>query len=142
MIATAERTPRSGLAPLHGILLAGTFPLFLGAALSDYSYSSSFHIQWATFASWLIVGGLVFNGFALLFAIAGLFRSHGHRGSATIYCLLLLASGVLGFINALVHARDAWAMMPTGLVLSIVMTVLAFVASWIGYARLGAGGQS
>jgi len=32
----------------------------LGGTLSDYTYSNSYQIQWATFASWLNVGGLVF----------------------------------------------------------------------------------
>lgn len=43
---------------LHAILLAGTVPLFLGALLSDFAYSSSYEIQWKHFASWLLVGGL------------------------------------------------------------------------------------
>ena len=45
--------------PLHAALLAGTVPLFLGALLSDIAYARTYEIQWANFASWLIVGGLV-----------------------------------------------------------------------------------
>lgn len=138
--ATVERTYRSGLNPFHGLLLAGTFPLFLGAALSDYAYASSFHIQWSHFASWLIAGGLVFNGLALLCALIGLFRA-SRRGMAIVYFFLLLVAWILGFINALIHARDAWGTMPTGFILSIVITVLALVATWIGFSRLGAGGK-
>lgn len=141
MAATVERSYRSGLNPLYGLLLSGTFPLYLGAALSDYAYASSYHIQWSNFASWLIAGGLVFNGLALLWALIGLFRADGRRGQAVVYFVLLLITGILGFINALVHARDAWAMMPTGFVLSIAVTVLALVATWIGFSRLGAGGK-
>ena len=40
--------------PLHGTLLAGTVPLFLGALLSDIAYGQTYQIQWANFASWLI----------------------------------------------------------------------------------------
>lgn len=32
----------------------------LGGTLSDYTYSNSYQIQWATFVSWLNAGGLVF----------------------------------------------------------------------------------
>jgi len=32
----------------------------LSGTLSDYAYSNSYQIQWATFASWLNAGGLVF----------------------------------------------------------------------------------
>jgi uncharacterized membrane protein len=45
---------------------------------------------------------------------------------------------VLGFVNALVHAKDAWATMPASLWLSVIVTVLALAASWIGYSRLHA----
>ncbi|GAB2779340.1 membrane protein [Halomonas shantousis] len=142
MTATAERTYRSGLNPLHSVLLAGTFPLFLGAALCDYAYASTYEIEWSIFASWLIAGGLVFNGLALLCALITLFRAAGHRRPALVYFAVLLVTWILGFVNALVHARDAWAAMPTGFVLSIVITVLAGAAAWLGFSRLGAGGQS
>lgn len=141
MTATAERTYRSGLHPLHAVLLAGTVPLFLGAMLSDYAYFSSYHIQWGTFASWLIAGGLVFNGFALLCALIGLFRASGRRRLYLVYFLLLLITWIVGFFNALVHARDAWAMMPTGFILSTIVTVLACAATWIGFSSLSAGGK-
>lgn len=140
MTATAERPYRSGINPLHGLLLSGTFPLFLSAALSDYAYASSYQIQWSTFASWLIAGGLVFNGFALLCALIGLVRAD-RRGPHLVYFLLLLVTWILGFVNALVHARDAWAMMPTGFVLSIIVTVLACAATLLGFSRLSAGGR-
>ncbi|WP_346795568.1 DUF2231 domain-containing protein [Halomonas sp. Bachu 37] len=137
-----DRPYRSGLHPLHAIFLAGTIPLFLGAALSDYAYSTSYHIQWGTFASWLNIGGLVFTGLALLAAVVGLFlHSDRRHGLPLFYVLLLLITWIVGFINALIHARDAWAMMPTGFILSIVLTVLACLAAGIGFFRLGAGGK-
>lgn len=141
-MATTSRTYPNALHPLHAILLAGTLPLFLGAALSDYAYSSSYYIQWGTFASWLIAGGLVFAGLALLWALIGLIRNNGRRGLYLVYFVLLLLIWILGFINALIHARDAWAMMPTGLILSIVVTVLACGANWIGFSNLNAGGRA
>lgn len=139
MMATTERTHRSALHPLHATLLAGTLPLFLGAALSDYAYSKSFHIQWSTFSSWLIAGGLVFAGLAFLCAIIGLFRAKHRRGLALVYPALLLVTWILGFLNALIHARDAWGMMPNGLILSIIVTVLTCAAIWIGFSRPATG---
>ncbi|WP_419308199.1 DUF2231 domain-containing protein [Chromohalobacter israelensis] len=141
-MVTAERPIRSGPNPLHGMLLAGAFPLFLGAALSDYAYASTYHIQWSHFASWLNAGGLVFCGLALICALIGIFRSAGHLGLSVVYFLLLLVTWGLGVVNALVHARDAWAMMPTGLTLSIVIAVLSFIAVWIGFISRKRGGQS
>ena len=48
---------------------------------------------------------------------------------------------VIGFVNALVHAKDAWAIMPESLFLSAVSAILAFVAAWIGYSGFRAGGM-
>jgi len=119
--------------PLHAVFLAGTIPLFLGAALSDAAYAKTFHIQWNNFASWLLVAGLVFAGIALIFAIVDLFRPYQRARGIILYFLVLLATWIVGFIDALIHARDAWAGMPTGLVLSIVVTLLACVATWLGF---------
>ena len=123
------------LHPLHAVLLAFPFSLFLGALLSDLAYWNTFQIQWANFSSWLIAGGLLGGGFALLWALVDLIRFRRAGGlRALIYFVLLLVVFVLGFVNALVHARDAWATMPESLYLSAVTTLLALAAAWIGYS--------
>ena len=102
-------------------------PLFLGALIADIAYYRSYQIQWSNFASWLIAGALVSAGLALLFALIGQLRERARRQPIT-YPLLLLATWVLGFINALEHAKDAWAVMPIGLALSLIVTLLAAVS--------------
>ena len=139
---TIERAPLGAIHPFHAVMLAATVPLFLGALLSDYAYWSSHHIQWANFASWLIAGGLMFGAVALLCALLGLLRRDSRGGRRLLYTLLLVVTWALGFINALVHAKDAWAAMPTGLVLSVIVTVLALAATWIGFSTLRGGGRS
>jgi uncharacterized membrane protein len=128
------------LHPLHAILLAFPLPLFIGALLSDVAYRSSFHIQWANFSSWLIAGGLLVGAFAVLWALINLFRRGAARkGRLVVYFVVLLAMWGLGFVNALVHAKDAWATMPEGLYLSAITAFLALVAAWIGYSGFHAG---
>ena len=117
--------------PLHAVLLGGATTLFLGALLSDIAYARTFEIQWNNFASWLIAGGLVIAGAALVCAVIGLLPSRRTRQSL-LHAVVLLATWVLGFFNALWHARDAWASMPAGLVLSVIVLVLACVATWLG----------
>ena len=131
MAVTVEGLHQRSLHPLHAVLLAGTVPLFLGVLLGDIAYVSSYEVQWKNFASWLSVGGLVFGGFALLWALIGLFRTD-KRG--WFYFLLLLASWVVGFVDALVHAKDAWASMPEGLILSAIVTALAITATAFGFS--------
>jgi uncharacterized membrane protein len=113
---------------MHAVITLSALPLFVGALLSDWAYSSSFEPQWINFSSWLIAGALLLAGVALLWALVDMLR----RRARLIYLLLLLATFVLGFINALVHARDAAATMPSGLVLSAVVLVLAALAGGVG----------
>jgi uncharacterized membrane protein len=120
---------------LHAILLAFPLPLFLGALLSDFAYRSSFQIQWSNFSSWLLAGGLFVGAFALLWTLIDLIRSDSaRRKRAAIYFLVLLAMWVLGFVDALVHSKDAFAIMPEALYLSAVTTILALVAAWMSYS--------
>ncbi len=134
MAVTVDRTGQGALHPVQAVLLAATATLFLGALLSDAAYWSSYQVQWTNFASWLIAGGLVIGGLVLVFALVGLLRTDRRGGAYLVYCLLMLATWVLGFINALIHAKDAWASMPAGLVLSVVVAVLASVATWMGFS--------
>ncbi|MBM6584180.1 hypothetical protein ILT44_28705 [Microvirga sp. BT689] len=128
------------LHPLHAILLAFPLPLFLSALVSDFAYRSSFHIQWANFSSWLIAGGLLVGAFAVLWSLVNLFRrGTARRGRLIAYFVVLLAMWGLGFVNALIHAKDAWATMPEGLYLSAITTLLALVAAWIGYSGFHTG---
>lgn len=143
MDVIVDRVPQRAIHPLHAFMLAGAASLFLGALLSDIAYARSYQIQWSNFASWLIAGALVFAGIALLWSMIDLFTRADRRGKrAVAYCVLLLATWVLGFINALVHAKDAWAIMPTSLILSVIVAVLACAASWLGLAAVRTGGAA
>ena len=137
-MSAADRARPGPLHPLHAVLLAGTIPPFLGALLSDLAYSASYEIQWKNFASWLILGGLLFAVLTLVAALVGLLR--GRRGRWGIaYVLLVLAAFVLGFIDLLVHAKDGWASMPDGLVLSAIVALLTLAATWLGFSTFREG---
>jgi uncharacterized membrane protein len=130
---------RGPLHPVPAFLLAGSVTLFIGVFLCDLAYSASYEIQWKNFASWLIVGALVLGGFALLWAIIDLLRHDRRWRQSILYVVLLLAAWILGFINALIHAKDAWASMPDALILSTVVAVLAIAANWFGLTTGRAG---
>ena len=137
MVSTVERRHAPAFHPVHLLLLGGVVVLFLGGLLSDIAYARTYEIQWQNFASWLIAGALVVNGAALVCALLGLMPSRRTRGTL-LHFVLLLATWVVGFFNALMHARDAWASMPGGLVLSVITVALAIVATCFAAApRLG-----
>jgi uncharacterized membrane protein len=139
---TTSPTYRITPSPLHAILLGGSVPLFLGALLSDVAYYNTYLIQWANFASWLIAGGLLCSGLAGLFAIANLIRARHKAGRPVVYLLLLLVTWVLGLVNAFEHAKDAWAVMPSGLVLSVIVTVLVAITACLGLSNLRSRGEA
>lgn len=142
MTATASPTYRITPSPLHAILLGGSVPLFLGALLSDIAYYNTYLIQWANFASWLLAGGLLFSGLAGLFAIANLIRARHKAGRPLVYLLLLLVTWALGLVDAFQHAKDAYAAMPAGLVMSVIVTVLIAITACLGLSNLRSGGEA
>ncbi len=134
-LATDTMRSTHHIHPVHAVLLASIVPLFLGTLLSDWAYADSFQVQWTNFASWLNVGALIFTGLALLWAVIDALRADAPRGRGKwVYVGLLAATLVLGFINALIHAKDAWAVMPEGMVMSIIVFLLALAAVWAGFA--------
>lgn len=76
MVATSARWLSRPLHPLHAILLAFPFPLFLGTLLSDIAYWRTFQIQWSNFSQWLNAAGLLVGAFAVLWALINVFRLH------------------------------------------------------------------
>lgn len=141
-IAVTSGPFRSPIHPLHAILLAFVFPLYLGTLLADLAYWRSFEIQWSNFAQWLNAGGCLIGGFAIVAALVSFIRARrsGDSGHSAVYLFLLLAAWIAGIVNALVHSQDAWAIMPEALWLSALSAGLALVASWFGYAGRPARG--
>jgi uncharacterized membrane protein len=137
---TADATAPRPIHPLFAFLLAGGVPLFLGALLSDLAYGSTAEVQWSNFAAWLIVGAMVFTGFALLWAFVALLRVRPRWGWPLFCFVLLLAAFGLGLVDSFVHARDAWAVMPAAPIVSGIVTAIAALAALLGFWSLRAGG--
>lgn len=135
-MASVLPAPFRLLHPLHAILLAFPIALFSAALLSDITYLNTAEIQWTNFSAWLITGGLVFGAPALLWALILLVRRRG-TGSRDMlaYFLLVAVMWVAALINAFQHSRDAWSSVGmTGLILSIVSTLAALAAGWVGHS--------
>ena len=111
------------------LLVAAPLPLFATALANDWAYAATFDVQWKNFASWLIVGALVPTALAIL--VEGMGAIRRRTGRALLALLLWLATFAAGLFNSLVHAKDAWASMPTATIVSILTTLLALAAAWI-----------
>ena len=136
-MTTLDRTAPdrlSGLHPWLAVLVAGAVPLWLGGLLSDIAYARTYEIQWLNFAAWLVAGAMVFTGLALA---AALLRAVLRRSrEALVLTGVLLLAFVFGLVDNLIHAQDAWAAMPGGLMWSVVVTLLILAALWISVSGL------
>ena len=126
---------RSFTNPIHAILLAFPVALYPAALLSDITYLNTAVIQWTNFSSWLIAGADVFAGLVLAWALVSQFLGRARqRGLA--YVIVVALMFVAGVLNAFQHARDGWHSVGTfGLVLSILCTILAFVAAFLAFGQ-------
>lgn len=125
--------------PLHGMhaaLLAGSVPLFLGVLICDITYSRTYEIQWKNFSSWLLVGALVFCGFALLGSLIGSVRERFRPSLRVVNGIVLLVLFVLGVINALLHSADAAASLSSALTISWIVAALSILATWLSFGHL------
>lgn len=131
------------LHPLHAILLAFPIAFFSGALVSDITYLNSAQIQWSNFAAWLIAAALLFGGLVLVWAIAVAVRHRRAGGrSPMLYPILLAAMWIIGLVNAFQHSQDGWSSVGTaGLLLSILSTLLALAAGWVGYSGVRRAGE-
>jgi uncharacterized membrane protein len=126
---TTEREARL----LHPFFISLGGTLLMAALFTDYMYSSNALMQWSNFSGWLIAGGLVI---ALVSAIILLIEVVLGRAGAIRWpdFILLTAATLLSIVNVLVHTRDAWtSVVPTGITLSAIVTVLLLVAGIRGW---------
>lgn len=123
--------------PLHRMLLAFPISLFTFALFTDIAYLKTAEIQWTNFSAWLITGALVFGGIAGVFSIIDFVvgAQRGRSRLSLIHLVALALAWVLGLVNAFKHSQDAWSSVGAfGLILSLLCTLLVFVAGWIAYS--------
>lgn len=122
--------------PIYPALLPVPITCFVGALLTDLAYTGTAEMMWLDFSSWLLLAGLIAGGVAGALLLVELVRAGAaRRGALTLHVVLLLAAWIVEVFNSFLHARDGWtAVVPGGLTLSIVATVLALAAGWFWQA--------
>lgn len=122
--------------PIHAMLAAYPLAFFSGALVTDILYVNSPQPQWSNFSIWLITFGLIMGGVAAIAGIVDAVLAWGRpRRRSWMHSLGTLLMLALALVNAFVHSRDGWtAIMPTGLILSAIVALLAVATSWIGYS--------
>jgi uncharacterized membrane protein len=113
-------------AGIYGLLNPIPFGCFVAALIFDIIYSNSAVILWDKSAAWLIVFGLLFAVVPRLINLAQVWitsRQTATHADKLDFWLNLLAI-IAAVLNAFVHSRDAYAVVPTGLWLSACTVIL------------------
>lgn len=121
--------------PIHPMLVPFPIAFLIGAFVTDIIYSRSENLMWQYFSIWLITAGLIMGGLAALMGFVDYFGDRRVRRArpATPHMLLNVAAMLLSLLNAFVHSRDGWtAVVPQGLILSGIVTVLLLASAWLG----------
>jgi len=136
---TVESGPSrfSATSAIFNLLDPIPFGFFVATLIFDVIYAKTANVLWIKSASWLVSMGLVF---AILPQLINLGRTWFGKGRVrssgmTINFWLNVVAIVAALVNAFVHSRDAYAVIPEALWLS-VLTVAA-----MGLGRIILAGQ-
>ena len=123
--------PRSKVAAIAFDLLDPIpYGFFVGALIFDAIYAKSAEVLWFKAAAWLIAIGLLFAVLPRLINLARVWFPGGRQRATAEMAgfwlnFLAIAAAIL---NAFVHSRDAYGVMPEGLWLSCLTVVLLVLA--------------
>jgi len=115
---------------IYGLLNPIPFGCFVAALIFDILYASTGVILWMKGAAWLILFGLLFAIVPRLVNLVQVWITSRHTalpGDRLDFLLNLLAI-VAAVFNAFVHSRDAYAVIPAGVWLSVCTVLLLAVA--------------
>src|SRR5689334_16933760 len=117
--------------PIYLLLFPIPVVCFVAALITDATYAKSAFLMWLHFSQWLLAGGLAFGALAALALAVEFFVSGAIRATrfGWAHLGLFYASLIVELFNAFVHTIDGWtAVVPTGMILSIVGAALALAA--------------
>ncbi|HZP86956.1 MAG TPA: DUF2231 domain-containing protein [Burkholderiales bacterium] len=131
IVARTGSRMTSATGPLYLLLFPVAIVCFLLALVTDIVYSATAFLMWLHFSEWLIAAGLLFGALAAVVLLIEFFARAVIRAGAFGWAHLVLfyAALLVELCNAFVHTIDGWtAVVPTGMTLSVIGTILAIGA--------------
>jgi uncharacterized membrane protein len=128
---------------IYGLLNPIPFGCFVAALIFDIIYCETAVMLWDKGAAWLIVFGLLFAVVPRLINLTQVWVTSRRAATGTdkVDFWLNLFAIVLAIVNAFVHSRDAYAVVPAGLWLSVCTVILLSIGNIVVAAeRAGRGG--
>jgi uncharacterized membrane protein len=111
---------------IFGLLNPIPFGFFVAALIFDIIYAKNGVILWGKSAAWLITIGLLFAIIPRLVNLTQVWITSRRfsTGADHVDFWLNFVAIVAAILNAFVHSRDAYAIMPAGVWLSVVTVAL------------------
>nr|WP_024968042.1 DUF2231 domain-containing protein [Pantoea sp. IMH] len=130
---TAQVNPRHSAFAVAVYSLLNPVPLgfFVAGWIFDIIYVYSTEISWMRGASWLITLGLVLSIIPRLINLVQVWvGASWPQGSAVkVHFWAYLVAIVLAILNAFIHTRDAYGVVPEGAILSTLVVLLMLFAN-------------
>ncbi len=123
--------PSAPAVALYELLNPLPFGFFTAAWIFDILYVKTYDVFWTHAASWLIVLGLILAIIPRLINLVQVWVGHRYpQGSPVkVHFWANALAVVLAIVNAFIHSRDAYAVVPEGVILStLVVLLMAFAA--------------
>lgn len=137
MNAVQHRSRFSLTSAIFNLLDPIPFGFFVGVLIFDIIYAKTANVFWMKNAAWLVTFGLLFAIIPQIINLAVVWFSKRRirsRGQVINFWLNVVAI-VAALINAFLHSRDAYAVIPDGIWLAI-LTVVA-----MGIGRMIVAGE-
>lgn len=131
----APSTAAIGGHPIHPMLVPLPIGFWVGALLSDIGFWRTADPFWARASLWLVAGGVVAALLAAVFGAVDFFtipRARAHR-AGWIHLVGNLTAVALSVVSWILRAGDTeGAVMPAGLLLSVLVAGILLVTGWMG----------
>ncbi|TCV93172.1 putative membrane protein [Luteibacter rhizovicinus] len=137
--------PRSSVLAraIYGLLNPIPFGFFVAALIFDIVYARSAEILWVKGAAWLIAIGLLVAVIPRLINLVQVWITFRRTvtGADKLDFWLNLFAVVAAIVNAFVHSRDAYSIVPAGVWLSACTVVLLSIGHIVVAVKRSASGD-
>lgn len=121
--------------PIHPMLIPFPIAFFVGTLATDIVFGLSGNPFWATMGRWLLAAGLAM---AVLAALAGVTDFLSDRrirelGAAWRHLIGNVTVVVIEIVNLVLRLTQDGFVIPIGLILSIIVTLLLLYTGWQGW---------
>lgn len=127
-LATGRPAP---IVALYELLNPIPLGFFVAAWIFDILYMKTFAQMWNDAANWLIVIGLLIAIIPRIINAVLVWTGpkHSQGSPVKIHFWLSLLAIVLAIFNAFIHSRDAYAVVPMGVILSTLVVILLLLSN-------------